>query len=157
MFVCDNICLEAVAPKCSVKRVFFEISQNSQGNTCVSLFLIKLEAEACNFIIKRLWHRFFLVNFAKFRRTSFLREHFRWLLLCVHVRFQWVWKPQFCDEPNISFSIVVSQIIWYHIIIHYFHWWSLGIILISKDIIKKQLQSYILFHEAGIFYFFAKF
>ena len=30
---------------------------------------------------KRLWHRCFLENFAKFLRTPFLIEHFWWLLL----------------------------------------------------------------------------
>ena len=30
---------------------------------------------------KRLWHRCFSVNFAKFLRTPFLTEHLRWLLL----------------------------------------------------------------------------
>ena len=30
---------------------------------------------------KRLWHRCFPVNFAKFLRTPFLIEHLRWLLL----------------------------------------------------------------------------
>ena len=30
---------------------------------------------------KRLWQRCFPVNFAKFLRTPFLREHLRWLLL----------------------------------------------------------------------------
>ena len=34
---------------------------------------------ACNFIKKRLWHRCFSVNFAKFLRTPFLTEHLRWL------------------------------------------------------------------------------
>ena len=29
---------------------------------------------------KRLWHRYFPLNFAKFLRTTFLREHLRWLL-----------------------------------------------------------------------------
>ena len=33
---------EAVAKRCSVKKVFFEISQNSQENTCARVsFLIK--------------------------------------------------------------------------------------------------------------------
>ena len=37
--------LEAVAQRCSVKKVFLEISQNSQENTCASAsFLIKLQA-----------------------------------------------------------------------------------------------------------------
>ena len=33
------------------------------------------------FLKKRLWHRCFPVNFAKFLRTPFLTEHLRWLLL----------------------------------------------------------------------------
>ena len=33
---------EAVAQTCSVKNVFLEISQNSQGKTCVSLFFNKV-------------------------------------------------------------------------------------------------------------------
>ena len=36
---------EAVAKRCSVKKVFLEISQNSQENTCArASFLIKLQA-----------------------------------------------------------------------------------------------------------------
>ena len=30
---------------------------------------------------KRLWHKCFPVNFAKFLRTPFFMEHFQWLLL----------------------------------------------------------------------------
>ena len=43
-------------------------------------FIIKLQAEACNFIKKRLWHKCFPVNFAKFL-TPFLTEHLWWLVL----------------------------------------------------------------------------
>ena len=36
---------EAVAQRCSVKKVFLEISQNSRENTCARVsFLIKLQA-----------------------------------------------------------------------------------------------------------------
>ena len=34
-------------------------------------------------LTKRLWHRCFPVNFAKFLRTLFLTEHLRWLLVTV--------------------------------------------------------------------------
>ena len=34
---------------------------------------------------KKLWHRCFPVNFAKFLRTPFLTEHLRWLLLKVAI------------------------------------------------------------------------
>ena len=36
---------EAVAQRCSIKKVFLKISQNSQENTCARVsFLIKLQA-----------------------------------------------------------------------------------------------------------------
>ena len=37
--------------------------------------------KACNFIKERLQHSCFPAKFAKFLRTSFFTEHFRWLLL----------------------------------------------------------------------------
>ena len=36
---------ETVAQRCSVKKVFLEILQNSQENTCQSLFLNKVEKQ----------------------------------------------------------------------------------------------------------------
>ena len=44
---------EAVAQKCSVKKLFLEISQNSQENTCASVF-IKKETLAQSFMIEHL-------------------------------------------------------------------------------------------------------
>ena len=47
----NPIHLEAVAQRCYVKKLFLEISQNSQENTCARVsFLIKLQA--CDFIKK---------------------------------------------------------------------------------------------------------
>ena len=44
---------KAVARRCSLKKVFLEISQNSQENTCAGVsFLIKLQAGIRNFIQK---------------------------------------------------------------------------------------------------------
>ena len=41
---------EAVAWRCSVKKLFLKISQNSKGNTYARIsFLIKLLTSACNF------------------------------------------------------------------------------------------------------------
>ena len=72
-------------------EVFLEILQNSQENTCarVSFFykVADLRPKACNFIKKRLWHRYFHVNFAKFLRTAFLIEHLWWLLLFSIISF----------------------------------------------------------------------
>ena len=59
--------------------MFLEILQNSQENICARIsFLIRLQAEA-----KRLWHRCFPVNLAKFLRTPFLTEYLGWLLLII--------------------------------------------------------------------------
>ena len=64
-----------------MKKVFLEILENSQENTCARVsFVIKLKAEACNFIKKRIWHSCFPVNFEKLLRTPFLAEHLWWLL-----------------------------------------------------------------------------
>ena len=46
---------EAVAQSCSLKKVFLEISQNLQENTCArASFLMKLQVEANNFIKKEI-------------------------------------------------------------------------------------------------------
>ena len=58
-------CAEAVAQRCSVKKVFLEISQNSQENTCARISF---------------WHRCFPVNFVRFLRTRISIKHL-WLLL----------------------------------------------------------------------------
>ena len=79
---------EAGIQRCSVKNVLLEISQNSQENICAIVsFLIKLQAlglrPAAALLKKRLWHRCFPVNFAKFIRAPFLKDHLSWLLLSV--------------------------------------------------------------------------
>ena len=67
---------------CSLKKVFLEILQNLQENTCARVsFLIKLQAPPATLLKKRLWHRCFPVNLAKFPRTRFFTEHLWWLLL----------------------------------------------------------------------------
>ena len=70
--------------RCSVKKVFLEISQNSQENSCARVsFLIKLRPTTL--FKKRLWHMCFPVNFVKFLKTPFFSEHLRWLLLYIKV------------------------------------------------------------------------
>ena len=65
---------EAVIRRYSVKKVLLKVSQNSQKNTC---------ARVSTLLKKRLWHKCFPVNFAKFLRTSFIIEHLWRLLLNV--------------------------------------------------------------------------
>ena len=51
------------------KKVFLEILQNSQENTCARVSFFSKVAG-----LGRLWHRCFPVNFAKFLRTPFLQN-----------------------------------------------------------------------------------
>ena len=63
---------EAVARRSSVKKVFLEISQNSQENTCDRVsFLIKLQALACNFIKKEALPQVFSCEFCEISKTTF--------------------------------------------------------------------------------------
>ena len=66
----SNCCkIEAVIQSCSVKEVLLKILRNSQKNPCARIsFLINLQ------LTKRLWHRCFLVNIAKWWRKLSL-EH----------------------------------------------------------------------------------
>ena len=80
-FLTGNQNSKAVAQRCSVKKVFLEISQNSQENTCARVSLLKKKLwQMCfglrpaNLWKKRLWHRCFLVNFTKFPKTTFLQN-----------------------------------------------------------------------------------
>ena len=51
--------LEADVQRCSIKKAFLQISQNTQKKTCVRVsFLVKLQAETCNFIKKDSLHVF---------------------------------------------------------------------------------------------------
>ena len=55
---------------------------NSQENTCARVnFLIKLQAAPATLLKKRLWHRCFRMNFAKFLRTPFSQSTSGRLLL----------------------------------------------------------------------------
>ena len=64
--------LEAVARRCSVKKVFFKISQFTRKHLCQSLFFNKVAGLRPAILLKnRLWHGCFSVNFAKFLETPF--------------------------------------------------------------------------------------
>ena len=63
---------EAVVWRCSVKKMFLEILQNSQENTCAKVsFLIKLQAEAFNFIKKETLIQVFSCEFCEISKDSF--------------------------------------------------------------------------------------
>ena len=68
--------------------MFLKISQNSRENTLVraSFFL-----RPATLLKKRLWHRCFPRNFARFLRTPSPTEHLRWLLLFLTLPKKCMW------------------------------------------------------------------
>ena len=70
-----------VARTCSVKKLFLEMSQDSQEKTCARVFFLIKLPRPVNLLKKRLWHRRFPVNSEKFLRTTFFIERLCWLLL----------------------------------------------------------------------------
>ena len=86
--------LEAVAQRCSVKKVFLEISQNSQENTCARVsFLIKLRALACNFIKKETLGQVFCCEFCGIFKSTYFIKHFwksAYGFLWLHFSINWI-------------------------------------------------------------------
>ena len=65
---------EAVVQRCSVKKMFFKISQNSQENACARVFLlIKWQAQA--FIKKETLAQVFSCEFCEILKNTFFIEH----------------------------------------------------------------------------------
>ena len=62
---------EAVVQRCSIKKVFLEISQNPQKNNCArDSFLIKLHTLACNFIKKESMAQGFSCEFCEISKNT---------------------------------------------------------------------------------------
>ena len=69
----DSIYLRV--PSLFILKLILEISRNSQQNTFDKVsFLMKLQAEACNFIKKGTLAQVFSCNFAKFLKHLFLQN-----------------------------------------------------------------------------------
>ena len=67
--------MKAGAWRCSVKKVFLKISQNSQKTTCASVsFLIKFQAESATLLKKGTLAQVFYSKFCKIFRNTFFKE-----------------------------------------------------------------------------------
>ena len=70
-----EIAIGAVVQRCSVNKVFLEISQNSQENTCARVsFLIKLQAWGRQLIKKGTLAQVFSCEFCKVSKNTFLHR-----------------------------------------------------------------------------------
>ena len=69
------------------KDVLQNFAKFTGKHLCLSLFFNKVaDLRPAILLKKRLWHRCFVVNFAKFLRTPFFIEYLWWLLLWIMVR-----------------------------------------------------------------------
>ena len=62
---------EAGVQTCSVKKVFLEISQNSQENTCARASFLIVAGGACNFIKKETLAQVFSCEFCEISKNTF--------------------------------------------------------------------------------------
>ena len=69
------------------KDVYGNFAKCTGKHLCQSLFF-----NTATLLKKRLWHRYFPVNFAKFRRTRFLTQHLWWLLLYTRSKKKLHWS-----------------------------------------------------------------
>ena len=66
---------KAVAQRCSVKKIFLEISQNSQEDICAKVsFLIKLQVQACNLIKKDTLAQAFSCEFCEISKNTYFHR-----------------------------------------------------------------------------------
>ena len=98
--------------------MFLEISQNSQENTCASLFFNKVAGlRTATLVKKRPWHRCFPVNFMKFLGIPFLQNTSGRLLptleLVVHrccSKQMFLWISQISQKNTCVWSLYVIKL-----------------------------------------------
>ena len=71
-------CWEAVVQRCSVKKVFLKISQNSQESTCARVsFLIKMQLAPATLFKKETLAQVIPCEFCQIFKSIFFTEHLR--------------------------------------------------------------------------------
>ena len=88
------------------------MAKNSSLKTLLKA-AVKIEVQRCSIkgvrpatlLKKRLWHRCFPVNFAKFLRTSFIIDHLWWLLLSLYINCWITSRQESFNEDSIACSV----------------------------------------------------
>ena len=95
---------EAVAQKYSVKKIFLEISQNSQENTCTRVSLSKLQAGACNFIKKETLAQVFSSEFCEVSKNTF--SYGTPPVAASEMKWFWIWKRN-TNWKKVGFKMIL--------------------------------------------------
>ena len=91
-----KLCEEAVVRRCSVKKVFLEILQSSQENTCGrASFLIKKETLA----------QVFSYEFCEISKNTFFTEHF-WATASKHLELKFSTELAFSFHKGVNKQIL---------------------------------------------------
>ena len=106
---------QVIIQRCSVKKVFLKISQNSQEDICTRVSVLK----SCR-PKKRLWHRCFPMKFANFLRTPIFIKYLWWLLLEVDSKSSLTSKDLFfaaifrkISNPKMFNWVLNTPLFWY--------------------------------------------
>ena len=115
------VLIEAATEGVLQEKIFLEISQNSQENTCARVsFLIKSQGSACNFIKKEALGQMFSCKYCEISKFTFLTEHLRASAFVLNVL------------TKATFSLAISQtasivnIFWFQIDFTFLNFWLLA-------------------------------
>ena len=101
---------EAATRSILQEKVFLEISQNSQENTCARVsFLIKLQALACNFIKKETPTQVFSCEFYEISKNTFFTKHL-WATAS-----EYAWHSLLTDnlKRKLTYNHIIRFVIFY--------------------------------------------
>ena len=86
------------------KGVLSNFAKFTGKHLCQSLFFNKVAAlRPATLLKKRLWHRCFPVNFAKFLRTAFIKEHLWWRFLIKGLFVLQNWLLWYVQKDKVSY------------------------------------------------------
>ena len=108
---CYVFMLEAFVQRCSLKKVFLEISQNSRKNTCAKVsFLITLHPRPATFFKKETLAQVFSSKFCEIFKNIFCIEHLWWLFY--HF---WIWTlTKFFVLKKMNLLRRLNAIVWWY-------------------------------------------
>ena len=93
-------CYRSSRRRCSVKKVFLKVSQVSQKTPVLESLFNKVTGFQVNYIKKRIQHRCFPVNNAKFLRTPILKK------ICIKLLLVLVFCKNRNARPTVFFIIL---------------------------------------------------
>ena len=137
--------LKAVAWRSSIKKVFLEILQNSQENTCARAVC----AEACNFIKKEILEQVLSCQFCKISKNIFFTELFRTTASVVYL---W-WRNRTMIKTMIgrcydNIMLCFDPLIYRLLSVQTYSWSTLNVWIITlRKVLEKEKLCFSLYYS----------